>query len=87
MPARNHSAASVTAAYAFLAERLGQYGTGSALGVPQSYTGGYLGSIGFVSSFAYDNAATILAWLAEGTRAGIGRARALGDALAVRTAA
>ncbi|WP_152915983.1 hypothetical protein [Arthrobacter sp. RIT-PI-e] len=54
------------AAYAFLAARHDQYGTGSTLRLPQSYDGGSLASIGVVSSFTYDNAPTILAWLASG---------------------
>ncbi|WP_235436401.1 hypothetical protein [Arthrobacter sp. RIT-PI-e] len=75
------SAASITAAYAFLAARHDQYGTGSTLRLPQSYDGGFFASIGFVSSFTYDNALTILAWLASGGSAELARARVLADTL------
>ena len=75
------AASSVTNALAFLASKFGQYGAGSALRVPQSYTGGYFAGIEFVSSFAYDDALVILAWLASGTTADIQRASVLGDTL------
>ncbi|MFD7057390.1 Tat pathway signal sequence domain protein [Streptomyces mirabilis] len=79
--ARAASATAGTNAYAFLAARFDQYGTGTTLRVPQSYTGGYFATIGFVSSFTYDNALVILAWLASGTSANIQRATVLGDTL------
>jgi hypothetical protein len=65
----------------FLSTRFDQYGSGSTLRLPQSYTGGYFGSIGFVSSFTYDNALVILAWLASGSAADLQRATVLGDTL------
>jgi hypothetical protein len=73
------SPTSVTNAYAFLAGQFDQYGTGTALRLPSSYKGGYLA--GFISSFAYDDALVILAWLAGGTSADRQRATVLGDSL------
>ncbi|XVU28240.1 hypothetical protein ACQPZJ_14695 [Actinoplanes sp. CA-054009] len=67
---------SVKAAFAFLNSKFDEYGSGSALRVPRSYTGGFLG--GFVSSFAYDDALVIMAWLAGGD---VRRATILGDTL------
>ena len=61
------------AAYAFLTARRDQYGTGSTLRLPQSYDGGSFTSIGVVSSFTYDNAPTILAWLASGASSDLAR--------------
>jgi hypothetical protein len=72
---------SVSKAYTFLRTGFDQYGTGTTLRVPQSYTGGYFASIGFVSSFAYDDALVILAWLAGGAAADLQRATVLGDTL------
>ena len=57
------------------------YGTGSTLRLPQSFTGGYLGSIGFVSSFTYDDALTIMAFLQRGSADDIARATTLGNTL------
>ncbi|XVV15416.1 hypothetical protein ACQP2X_14065 [Actinoplanes sp. CA-131856] len=68
--------ASVKAAVAFLNSKFDEYGSGSALRVPRSYTGGVLGN--FVSSFAYDDALVIMAWLAHGD---VRRATILGDTL------
>ncbi|ROQ37048.1 secreted protein [Frondihabitans sp. PhB188] len=75
------SATSIANGYAFLQSRFNQYGSGSTLRVPQSYTGGIEGANGFVSSFAYDDAIVILAWLASGTAANIQLATVLGDSL------
>jgi hypothetical protein len=75
------SAASLAAGYAFLAQRHDQYGSGATLRLPRSYDGGFFASIGFVSSFTYDNALIVLAWLANGGSAELDRARILGDTL------
>jgi hypothetical protein len=81
-PAKNPvSAASIAAGYAFLAQRHDQYGVGSTLRLPQSYDGGFFASIGFVSSFTYDNALMILAWLATGGSSELTRAKILADSL------
>jgi hypothetical protein len=69
------SAASIADAFGFLAAKP------ATLRVPQSYTGGTLGASGFVSSFAYDDAIVILAWVARGTADDLQRATVLGDAL------
>jgi hypothetical protein len=73
--------ASTAAAYAFLAEKIDQYGSGTTLRVPQSYTGGYFAGINFVSSFLYDDALTIIALIHEGSAAQLARAKMLGDVL------
>lgn len=73
------SAGSVTAGYAFLASQFDAYGSGSTLRLPSSYKGGSLA--GFTSSFTYDNALVVLAWLASGSSADRQRAVVLGDAL------
>lgn len=75
------SAASIAAAYAFLAARHDQYGAGSTLRLPQSYDNDFFASIDFVSSFTYDNALTILAWLASGSSSELARSRVLVDTL------
>lgn len=75
------SAGSIASAFGFLAAKLDQRGSGSTLRVPQSYTGGKPGAAGFVSSFAYDDAIMILAWVARGTADDLQRAAVLGDAL------
>ncbi|CAA9388308.1 MAG: hypothetical protein AVDCRST_MAG35-261 [uncultured Quadrisphaera sp.] len=77
------SRTSVTRGYAFLAERFDQYGSGTQLRVPRSYQGGYFSTptFDFVSSFAYDDALVVLAWLAGGAAADLQRATVLGDAL------
>jgi hypothetical protein len=75
------SATSIAAGYAFLARRHDQYGNGTTLRLPQSYDGGFFASIGFVSSFTYDNALVILAWLASGDPSQLNRARILGDTM------
>ncbi|GAA2025424.1 hypothetical protein WDZ16_10210 [Pseudokineococcus marinus] len=85
-PARSYAGAttsSVAGAFAFLAEKLDQYGSGDELRVPRSYTGGFFQTptFDFVSSFAYDDALMIMAWLASGSADHRGRAVLLGDAL------
>ncbi|MBT0769075.1 hypothetical protein KIH74_09070 [Kineosporia sp. J2-2] len=74
---------SVRKAYAFLADKFDEYGSGTALRVPRSYTGGFFETPTwtFVSSFAYDDALVILAWLASGTTDDVRRATILGDTL------
>lgn len=71
---------SVSKAYAFLAAKFDEFGSGSALRVPRSYTGGFFQTPtwDFVSSFAYDDALVILAWIAAGD---LRRATILGDTL------
>ncbi|MET0976359.1 MAG: hypothetical protein ABWX82_11880, partial [Leifsonia sp.] len=72
----------VDAAYGFLDDRVGEYGAGDSLRLPRSYVGGHLGSIGFTSSFVYDDALVVLASLARGGQADLDRAVAVGNALA-----
>ncbi|WBQ02428.1 hypothetical protein [Kribbella sp. CA-293567] len=79
--ARRPADASSAAAFTFLAEKIDQYGSGTTLRVPQSYTGGFFAGINFVSSFLYDNALTVIALLQEGSAAQLARARMLGDVL------
>lgn len=58
------------------------YGTGSEMRLARSYQGGFFDSLpgGFVSSFLYDDALIIMAYLARGLPQDIERASALGDA-------
>ncbi|SNY38742.1 hypothetical protein [Paractinoplanes atraurantiacus] len=72
--------ASVKAAFAFLNSKFDEYGSESAPRLPRSYTGGFFETPTwtFVSSFAYDDALVIMAWLAHGD---VRRAVILGDAL------
>ncbi|MCE0538704.1 hypothetical protein LWF15_24710 [Kineosporia rhizophila] len=74
---------SVGKAHAFLAAKFDEFGSGSALRVPRSYTGGFFQTPtwDFVSSFAYDDALVILAWLAGGRADDLRRAVILGDTL------
>lgn len=74
---------SVRKAYRFLAEKFDQYGSGRQLRVPRSYTGGFFTQpdFDFVSSFAYDDAVVIQAWLASGSTTDRHRAIILGDTL------
>ncbi|MEU6850388.1 Tat pathway signal sequence domain protein [Actinacidiphila alni] len=76
-------AASVSRAFAFLDAKFDEYGTGDALRVPRSYTGGFFETPTwtFVSSFAYDDALMIIAWLGRGRPGDIHRATVLGDTL------
>lgn len=79
--ARGATDVSLAAAYGFLADKIDQYGSGSTLRVPQSYTGGFFAGINFVSSFLYDDALTIIALIHEGSAAQLARAEMLGDVL------
>ncbi|MDU7361863.1 MAG: hypothetical protein E7L00_11740 [Propionibacteriaceae bacterium] len=69
-------------AYEFLDERVDTYGTGDEMRLARSYKGGFFDSLpgGFVSSFLYDDALIIMAYLARGLPQDIERASALGDA-------
>jgi len=82
-PASGATPRSRRAAYDFLDARFDQYGSGSALRVPRSYAGGFFTTptFDFVSSFAYDDALVVMAWLARGTREDVQRATVLGDTL------
>ena len=82
-PAAGASAASVGRAFAFLDAKFDEYGSGDALRVPRSYTGGFFETPTwtFVSSFVYDDALMIIAWLARGRPDDIRRATVLGDTL------
>jgi hypothetical protein len=75
--------ASARSAYLFLDGRVDEYGTGDRLRLPRSYAGGFFTTptFDFVSSFAYDDALVILAYLGRGSRADVRRATVLGDAL------
>ncbi|WIM92481.1 hypothetical protein ACTOB_004422 [Actinoplanes oblitus] len=77
---RGASGTAVRKAFDFLAARFDEYGSGAALRVPRSYTGGFFGTT-FVSSFVYDDALVILAWLARATAEDVERATVLGDTL------
>lgn len=74
------SPSSVRAAIGFLNTKFDEYGSGTALRVPRSYTGGFFETPTwtFVSSFTYDDALVIMAWLAHGE---VSRAVLLGDTL------
>ncbi|MFT2693986.1 hypothetical protein [Clavibacter zhangzhiyongii] len=74
---------SAKGAYEFLDGRVDEYATGSQLRLPRSYQGGFFTTptFDFVSSFAYDDALVILAYLGRGSRADVRRATVLGDAL------
>src|SRR4051812_25533715 len=72
-------AAHLDAAYGFLDDRVDEYGSGQALRLPRSYVGGHLGSIGFTSSFVYDDALVVLASLARGGTVDVARAVAVGN--------
>src|SRR4051794_32644815 len=65
----------------FLAARVDEGRAGAQYSLPRSYTGGSLGDKGFVSSFIYDDALTVIALLARGQTADVTRARSVGDAL------
>ena len=77
------SRASVQRAFDFLDAKFDEYGTGDDLRVPRSYTGGFFETPTwtFVSSFAYDDALMIIAWLARGRPDDRRRATVLGDTL------
>lgn len=74
---------SASLAYDFLDSRVDQYGSGTQLRLPRSYAGGFFTTptFDFVSSFAYDDALVIMAYLGRGLRHDIERATVLGDAL------
>ncbi len=69
--------------YEFLDTRMDMYGSGTDMRLPRSYQGGYFSTatFDFLSSFAYDDALVILAYLARGQSADVERAVALGKAL------
>ncbi|MEV6978097.1 ricin-type beta-trefoil lectin domain protein [Kitasatospora sp. NPDC093806] len=80
------SGASVSAAYSFLAGAQDKYAANGALGVPQSYTGGFFsspqfGPDGYQASFTYDNSVVIAALLTRRQAGDLARAQALGDSL------
>ncbi|GAA3633896.1 hypothetical protein GCM10022223_60270 [Kineosporia mesophila] len=77
------SKSSVRRAYSFLSAKFDEFGSGTALRVPRSYTGGFFQTPtwDFVASFAYDDALVIMAWLASGTKDDLNRAVLLGDTL------
>lgn len=70
-------------AFLFLDGRMDEYGSGTELRLPRSYAGGFFTTptFDFVSSFAYDDALVILAYLGRGLRRDVMRAALLGDAL------
>ena len=76
-------------AYDYLDVRMDEYGSGSALRLPRSYVGGYFGTLPtpFVSSFAYDDALMVLAWLGRRRPGDVRRATVLGDTLLALQAA
>jgi hypothetical protein len=77
---RGASPGSIRKAFDFLDITFDEYGSGSALRVPRSYTGGFFETPTwtFVSSFTYDDALVILAWLADSR---VDQAVVLGDTL------
>lgn len=76
-------------AYEYLDLRMDEYGSGTELRLPRSYFGGYFASLPteFVSSFAYDDALMVLAWLGRGRHRDVQRATVLGDTLLALQAA
>ncbi|BCJ48478.1 hypothetical protein GCM10010168_75960 [Actinoplanes ianthinogenes] len=76
---RGASTTAVRKAFDFLDTKFDEYGAGDALRVPRSYTGGFFET--FISSFLYDDALIIMAWLARGTAEDVRRATVLGDTL------
>ncbi len=72
---------SLTKGYLFLDRMMDRYARGSTLRLVQSYTGGYLGRVGYTDSVTYDDALIIDALLARGTRDDLARSRVIGDAL------
>jgi hypothetical protein len=76
-------AASRQRAFVFLDGRVDEYGTGTAPRLPRSYQGGFFSTptFDFLSSFAYDDALVILAYLSRKLPADVVRATALGNAL------
>jgi hypothetical protein len=84
-PAARVSAAqldrSVAGAYLFLDQMMDRLAVGSTPRLVQSFTGGVLGQRRFTASETYDDALTIDAYLAAGTRAGRTRAEVIGDGL------
>jgi hypothetical protein len=72
---------SVARAYQFLDQMMDLQTAGPARRLVQSYTGGLLGQQGDTSASIYDNALLIDAYLAEGTAAGVARAKTIGSAL------
>lgn len=73
-------ALSLARAFEFLDERT-SLAPGTEGFLPRSYTGGYLGSIGFDVAFVYDCALVVLAHLARGTVDDVARATRIGDVL------
>jgi len=76
-------AASADRAYDFLDERVDTYGSGEQMRLARSYQGGFFDTLpgGFVSSFLYDDALIVMAYLARGLPDDLERASAIGDAL------
>lgn len=76
-------ARSADLAYDFLDARVDTYGSGSEMRLARSYQGGFFDTLpgGFVSSFLYDDALIVMAYLARGEAGDIERASAIGDAL------
>jgi hypothetical protein len=72
---------SVARAYQFLDQMMDLRTAGPARRLVQSYTGGLLGQQGDTSASVYDNALLIDAYLAEGSAAGVARAKTIGAAL------
>ncbi|MBT2472918.1 hypothetical protein J7E97_34985 [Streptomyces sp. ISL-66] len=71
----------------FLQQAMDRFASGSALRVPQSYTGGHFapgdefGPTGYQASFTYDNALIITAFLQRRSGEDVSHAIALGDSL------
>ena len=72
---------SVARAYQFLDQMMDLRASGPARRLVQSYTGGLLGQQGDTSASVYDNALLVDAYLAQGSAAGIARAKTIGAAL------
>ena len=72
---------SLTLAYDFLDTMMDQHATGTALRLPQSFTGGTLQKDGYTDSVTYDDALVIDAFLVRGTADDIARAEVLGNSL------
>ncbi len=74
-------AASIQGGYAFLNQMMDAYAQGSTVRMVQSYSDQIAGGTFYSTAFVYDNAVTLLAYLARGTHDDLQRALLLGDAL------
>jgi hypothetical protein len=81
VPTHHTAASSVSRAVRFLDRMMDRRTTSSTARLVQSFTGGVLGRQHFTDAETYDNALVIDAYLADGSRASLERARVIGRAL------